>query len=90
MPASIADHARGFLACRSWLADALAGRGPRDRAVEDIEAAAGHADDLGLMPEMADPADGSPLGTFPQAPSHVALIHAAHAIEGRPEAEEQP
>jgi GH15 family glucan-1,4-alpha-glucosidase len=45
-----------------------------------FERAAGCANDVGLLAEMADPRTGEPQGNTPQALSHVGLIVAADAI----------
>jgi GH15 family glucan-1,4-alpha-glucosidase len=70
-----------FLPCSYWLAEchALAGRAERATAV--FEAATAHANDLGLLAEMADPGTGELLGNFPQALSHAGLVSAAWAID---------
>jgi alpha,alpha-trehalase len=78
-----ADGLRGdegsFLLCTFWLAEALALADQIDRAVVLIDRVLAHANDLGLFSEEVGP-DGSLLGNFPQAFSHVGLIHAAYAV----------
>ena len=67
----------GFLICTYWLVECLALAGQQDRARTWFLGATGHANDLGLLSEEADPAGGELLGNFPQAFSHVGLINAA-------------
>jgi GH15 family glucan-1,4-alpha-glucosidase len=69
-----------FLLCTFWLAHGLALSGQVDRAAEVFERAAGHANDVGLLAEQVDPANGELLGNFPQAFSHIGLVTAAYAI----------
>jgi GH15 family glucan-1,4-alpha-glucosidase len=45
-----------------------------------LERMIAHANDLGLFAEEIDPRDGSQLGNFPQAFTHVGLIFAAAAL----------
>ena len=68
-----------FLLCTFWLAEAFALADEIDRAVRLIDRALSHANDLGLFSEEVGQ-DGSLLGNFPQAFSHVGLIHSAYAV----------
>jgi GH15 family glucan-1,4-alpha-glucosidase len=70
----------GFLLCTYWLVEclALADRGPEAEAL--FRLATGHANDLGLLAEEADPDTGAALGNVPQAFSHVGLVNAAWRI----------
>ena len=67
--------------CSFWLANCLARAGELARAREVFERVVSHANDVGLLAEEIDPRDGSLLGNFPQAFSHVGLITAAWAID---------
>lgn len=70
-----------FVICSFWLANCLAAAGQLARAREVFERVVGHANDVGLLAEEIDPRDGSLLGNFPQAFSHVGLITAAWSID---------
>ncbi|WP_398920024.1 glycoside hydrolase family 15 protein [Streptomyces sp. I6] len=59
------------------MADNLAGQGRVDEAAELFEQLCSYASPLGLLPEQIDPSDGSFLGNFPQAISHVGLMSTA-------------
>ncbi|HEY2024559.1 glycoside hydrolase family 15 protein [Paraburkholderia sp.] len=79
-----ADSEEGtFTACGFWLVEAYAILGERARAEDQmakmIEATSG---DLGLFSEQVDPDSGAMLGNLPQALSHLAMIHAALALQG--------
>ncbi|MER5549541.1 glycoside hydrolase family 15 protein [Streptomyces sp. NPDC002589] len=66
-----------FLACSFWLVEALTMVGRRVEAVALFERLLGIANDVGLLAEEYDCANGRQLGNFPQAFSHFALVSAA-------------
>ena len=70
-----------FVICSFWLVSALAKAGEVDRAEELFDQLVGYANDLGLLAEEIDTANGEQLGNFPQAFSHIGLITAAGAID---------
>jgi GH15 family glucan-1,4-alpha-glucosidase len=65
-----------FVLCTFWLVQALSRLGLRDRAAALLDQAVKACSPLGLLSEDYDPA-GALRGNFPQAYSHVGLIHAA-------------
>ncbi|WP_424531745.1 glycoside hydrolase family 15 protein [Sphaerisporangium viridialbum] len=69
-----------FLACSFWLAEARAMVGRRPEAVELFEKLLSLRNDVGLLSEEYDPRYGRLVGNFPQAFSHVPLIHTAHTL----------
>ena len=69
-----------FTLCSFWWAEALALAGRLDDAIRVVERLVAHANPVGLFSEDIDPATGSLLGNFPQAYTHVGLIHAATTI----------
>ncbi|MFD6952096.1 glycosyl hydrolase [Nocardiopsis sp. TSRI0078] len=70
-----------FLLCSFDMVSALVLAGRTDEARERFEGLCGRAGDLGLhAEEMA--ADGTMLGNFPQAFTHLALIEAAVNLDG--------
>ncbi|CAM2177581.1 alpha,alpha-trehalase [Paraburkholderia sacchari] len=64
-----------FLACSFWMVDNLALQGRVDDARKMYERLLALANDVGLLAEEYDPAAGRLVGNFPQAFSHVALVH---------------
>jgi len=69
-----------FLACSFWLVDDLALMGRADEARELFERLLGLSNDVGLLAEEYDPVAGRMVGNFPQAFSHVGLVHAARSL----------
>ena len=70
-----------FVICSYWLVSCLAQAGEVERAEALFERLSGCANDLGLLAEEIDTANGEQLGNFPQAYSHIGLITAAHEID---------
>lgn len=68
-----------FVICSFWLVEALARTGRGDEAGLLLSRILGGLTPLGLMGEDYDPREGRMWGNFPQAYSHVGLIHAAFA-----------
>jgi GH15 family glucan-1,4-alpha-glucosidase len=66
-----------FLPCSFWLADAYAATGRRKEAERLFERLLGLCNDVGLLSEEYDVRAGRQVGNFPQAFSHLALVHTA-------------
>jgi len=69
-----------FLPCSFWLVDCLARAGETRRARQSFDTLLRAASPLGLFSEEYDPVAGIPLGNYPQAFSHIALVRAALAL----------
>jgi GH15 family glucan-1,4-alpha-glucosidase len=69
-----------FLACSFWLAECQLGQGRRTAAVATIERALQAGATLGLLSEEYDVKSQRAAGNYPQALSHLALIHAVLAL----------
>jgi GH15 family glucan-1,4-alpha-glucosidase len=69
-----------FTICSFWWAEALALSGRLDDATELFNKLMRFQNPLGLFSEDVDPSTGQLLGNFPQAYTHVGLIHAAVTI----------
>jgi GH15 family glucan-1,4-alpha-glucosidase len=72
-----------FLACSFWLVTCLWLMGRKDEAKQMFERLLALRNDVGLLSEEYDPKANRMLGNFPQALSHIALVHAAFAISGQ-------
>ncbi|MEV0220024.1 glycoside hydrolase family 15 protein [Streptomyces sp. NPDC050704] len=70
-----------FLACSFWLADALRLTGREGEAREIFERLLLLRNDVGLLAEEYDPRARRQLGNFPQAFTHVPLIHVAYELD---------
>ncbi len=66
-----------FGICGFWAVECQARGGQVDAATSAFEQLLTNANDVGLYPEEIDPLDGSALGNFPQAFTHLGLINAA-------------
>lgn len=64
-----------FLACSFWLVDNLALQGRIDDAHAMFERLVGLANDVGLLAEEYDTTAKRMVSNFPQAFTHVALVH---------------
>jgi len=69
-----------FLACSFWLVDAYAYSGRRREAEALFGRLLSLRTDLGLLSEEYEPRSGRLVGNFPQAFSHLALIHSAGVL----------
>jgi GH15 family glucan-1,4-alpha-glucosidase len=72
-----------FILCTFWLVEALAAVGRNAEATRVFDHARGALSPLGLLAEDFSPGDRRMWGNFPQAYSHVGLIHAAFAASPR-------
>ncbi|GAN76162.1 glycoside hydrolase family 15 protein [Acidisphaera rubrifaciens] len=74
-----------FLACSFWLADNMVLQGRIDEARALFERLLSLRNDVGLLSEEYDPKARRLVGNFPQAFSHLALLHTAfHLAEQGP------
>jgi GH15 family glucan-1,4-alpha-glucosidase len=69
-----------FTICSFWWVEALAMMGEVDEARDRFQQILAYANPLGLFSEDVEPSNGRLLGNFPQAYTHVGLIHAAITI----------
>jgi GH15 family glucan-1,4-alpha-glucosidase len=86
-PAKASDGLKGgegaFLACSFWLVTSLWLIGRKDEATALFERLLALRNDVGLLSEEYDPKAKRMLGNFPQALSHIAMVHAAFAVSGQ-------
>ena len=78
----VAGREGAFLPCSFWLADAWAREGRMAEARALFERLCRLRNDVGLLSEEVDPSSGALLGNFPQAFSHIALLHTAGLLAG--------
>ena len=71
-----------FLACSFWLVSCLWLMGRHGDAKRLFDRLAGLSNDLGLFSEEYDSDRKRQVGNFPQALSHIALLHAAFTMSG--------
>jgi GH15 family glucan-1,4-alpha-glucosidase len=71
-----------FLACSFWMVSCLSLIGLNHDAKAMFERLLALRNDLGLMAEEYDSKAKRMVGNFPQALSHITLIHAAFTISG--------
>jgi GH15 family glucan-1,4-alpha-glucosidase len=69
-----------FLACSFWLVHNYVLQGRNAEAYELFARLLARCNDVGLLAEELDPLTGRMLGNFPQAYSHVGLIHCALSL----------
>lgn len=86
IPARTEDGLTGgegaFLACSFWMVTNLWLIGRKEDAVALYERLLALRNDVGLLSEEYDPIGRRMVGNFPQALTHIALIHAAFAMSG--------
>lgn len=82
----IGEPEGAFLPCTFWLVQNLALQGEVDEAEVYFERASRAANALGIFSEEYEPTERRMLGNFAQAFTHVAMLHAAHALERAREA----
>jgi GH15 family glucan-1,4-alpha-glucosidase len=70
-----------FTMCSLWLAGAMITGGRVNEARAIFERVAGLSNHVGLYSEMVDPGTGEFLGNYPQAFTHIALIHTARNLD---------
>jgi GH15 family glucan-1,4-alpha-glucosidase len=76
----LAGHEGTFLICSFWLVSALALAGRLDEAQRNLEQLLALRNDVGLLSEEYDPVGRRLLGNFPQAFSHIGLLHSILTI----------
>ena len=71
-----------FLACSFWMVTCLFLMGRKDEANSLFNKLLTLRNDIGLMSEEWDTAGNRMVGNFPQALSHIAMVHSAYALAG--------
>ncbi|MDQ2049786.1 glycoside hydrolase family 15 protein [Natronolimnohabitans sp. A-GB9] len=80
----------GFVLCSCWLVDALVLSGRLEEANDVFENLLEHTSSLGLLSEMIHAEDGTLLGNYPQAFSHIGLLNSAIYLASANDADELP
>ena len=70
-----------FTMCSLWLAGSLVTSGRLDEAKEMFGRVTRLGNHVGLFSEMVEPTTGEFLGNYPQAFTHIALIHTARNLD---------
>ena len=85
LPSEVGDGVGGdegaFTMCSLWLAGSLVTSGRVDEAREIFERVTRLGNHVGLFSEMVEPKTGEFLGNYPQAFTHIALIHTARNLD---------
>ena len=76
----VAGPEGAFTLLSFWLIGALIYAGEVDEAEDLFQQLLGYSNHLGLFSEMVDPVSGEALGNFPQAFSHIGLLHTARNL----------
>lgn len=79
-PDDLGETTSAFSICSFWWAEALALMGELEEAIVVFKRLLSYANPVGLFSEDVDPRSGKLAGNFPQAYTHVGLIHAAITI----------
>ena len=81
------DNAKqgAFLACSFWLVECFTLTGRTEEARLLFERVLATANDVGLLSEEYDTSTKRLTGNFPQALSHIALVHAAQRLASFPQ-----
>ncbi len=74
------DPEGAFLPCSFWLTECLARAGERRRARQNFDRLLRASGPLRLFSEEYDPRRSIPLGNYPQALTHIAMLRAALAL----------
>ncbi len=79
-----------FIMLSFWAIGGLITCGEVDKAREAFEEILGYSNHLGLFAEMIDPVSKEALGNFPQAFSHIGVIHTARNLTAALASSSQP